>query len=119
MEFINTAAAVRDGDRLHELLLKRRDLLLKVKEEIKAIDEESDKLKKRLAAMNDGQDFLFHSSDGYVKAVNLYSEEGKYDVDAMAALIVKLRRKVPRKEPEITIVVRHISEEEMWMVNRE
>ena len=119
MDFVKTAAAVRDGDRLHELLLKRRDLLLKVKEEIKAIDEEADKLRKRLAAANEGKDFLFHSSDGYVKAVNLYPEEGKYDVEAMAALILKLRRKIPRKEPEIAIVVRHISEEEMWMVDRE
>jgi hypothetical protein len=117
MKTINSAAVIRDGDRLHELLTQRRDLIREVREKMQTINEEIDGLNKRLLRANDGQDFLFPSSDSYMKVVDFIMEdEGAYDVEKMVEMLLKLRRKIPRKEPKLKVIVRHLSDEEIDLI---
>jgi hypothetical protein len=117
MKTINSAAVVREGDRLHELLTQRRDLIREVREKVQAINEEIAGLNKRLLRANDGQDFLFPSADGYMKVVDFIMEdEGAYDVEKMVEMLLKLRRKIPRLEPKLKVIVRHLSDEEIDLI---
>lgn len=114
MKTINSAAVVRDADRLHELQVARRDLIRETREKLNAYDEEISGLQKRLLRANNGQDFLFASSDSYMKVVDVFmSEEGKPDVEKMVDMLLKLRRKIPREQPQMKVLVRHLSADEM------
>lgn len=120
MKIINSAAVVRDGDRKHELDTQRRNLVRETREKLRAIDEEIGGLDKRLMRANNGQDFLFPSSDSYMKVVDfLFDGEGDYDVEKMAEMLLKLRRKIPRKQPKLRVIVRHLSDEEMDLIDEQ
>jgi hypothetical protein len=117
MKIFTKTAVVKDGDELHALLLERRDYIREVKQRLREIEQKKAALLKRLAAVNDGEDFMFVSSDGYYKVVNLFTEPGKPDVDVMQDMLLKLRRRIPRKEDKIAAIVRHLSEEEIDLLN--
>jgi hypothetical protein len=110
---INTASVVRDGDRLHELLLKRQAFILQAREAVRTMNDEISGLNKHMMRASNGEDFMFPSSDGFLKIVDISMEEGAFDIEAMEALILKLRRKVPRKPDKPRVIVRHVSTEEM------
>jgi hypothetical protein len=108
MKRIDIASVVQLADRTHDLQRRRRELIA----ELRAVQAELDPLRQKLTKVNDGHDFCFASSDGFVKVVEVNADEGRPDIEAMKTTLLKLKRKIPMTGT-IAVVVRYQTEDEV------
>lgn len=108
MKRIEAPRVIKDADRVHELQKKRRDLIA----QLRAVQAEIEPLREKLLRASAGEDFVFPSSDSFLKIVEIDEDESVTDVEEMKSMLLKLRRKIPTK-PRITIIVRYLTDDEV------